>query len=369
MQTVSAAARANFAFSSLDEEDYTVRETVLAGFVMGTLRYDWGSIVGGVRVERLQNEGTATGLTASNEKTLFFPSLHLNYEVSPNGKLRVGYTTGAARANYDLIRPNVQISDADETIEGGNPAVRPERSWGLDAYLEWYIVPQGFASVGVFYRSVSDVLFTQRRTFGSNALDSGGIDRSDYVFTGITNGGEGRIYGLEAVLQLQLDPWTEDLGLPDFMGGFGINANLTLNNSRVTKPAFEDIPDRSVRLPGTSDVVYNIGAYFEKYGFSARLQYQRRSLWLDEVADELSDAGDTYWAADDELDFSMRYAFSEQFEIYADASNLLDQPGRRFSNPGGLLTASGIPTPFIENLTVEYERFGRRYSAGVRVTF
>jgi outer membrane receptor protein involved in Fe transport len=69
------------------------------------------------------------------------------------------------------------------------------------------------------------------------------------------------------------------------------------------------------------------------------------------------------------MDFSMRYAFNRNFEVYFDASNLLDQPGRRFSEPGNLLTATGTPTPFAENLTIEWERFGRRYSGGVRITF
>ena len=31
--------------------------------------------------------------------------------------------------------------------------------------------------------------------------------------------GSGRIYGMEAAAQLQLEPWTESLGLPSFMGG------------------------------------------------------------------------------------------------------------------------------------------------------
>ena len=380
MKAASAAAQANFAFTPVNAgaDNYKVRETVYAGFIMGTLRYDWGSILGGVRVEKVENRSIATGLTAESSDTFYFPSLHVNYNVSPNGKFRVGYTTGAARADYDQLRPNVVINDANLTISGGNPAVKPERSWGVDSYLEWYIAPQGFMSIGVFYRDVRDVLYTDRRTFGSDALNFGGVDRSDYIFSGITNAGEGRIVGLEMAAQLQLEPWTDNLGLPAWMGGFGITANVTLNDSEVTKPAFTDasinpvmaIPARKVRLPGTSDVVYNIGGYYEKYGFSARLQYQNRSEWLDNIANGLAaDAGDVYWAADDELDFSMRYAITGNFEVYADASNLLDNPGRRFAEPGNLLTATGNPAPFTDNLTIEYERFGRRYTAGVRVTF
>jgi TonB-dependent receptor len=381
MTSAAAAARANFGSARLTDEDYDVRETILAGFVMGTLKYDWGSILGGVRVERVENRGianipgTATALTAEASNTLYFPSLHVNYNVSPNGKARIGFTTGAARADYDLLRPNVQINDANLTISGGNPAIKPERSWGLDGYLEWYIAPQGFMSIGVYYRNVRDVLYTDRRTFGSDALNFGGIDRSDYIFSGIANAGEGRIIGIEMAAQLQLDPWVEDLGLPEFMGGFGITANLTLNDSEATKPAFLSgtgtviVPQRTVRLPGTSDVVYNIGAYYEKYGFSARLQYQKRSAWLDGIANDLTDAGDTYWAADEELDLSVRYAITNNFEVYFDASNLTNQPGRRFSEPGNLLTAAGTPTEFTDNLTIEWERFGRRYTGGVRITF
>ena len=385
MRAASDAARAGFAFTPNTGDDFTVREEVFAGYLMGTLRYDWGSILGGVRIERLENTGTALAtigansavVTAQNDKTLVFPSLHVNYNVSDNGKLRVGYTTGAARADYDQIRPNVVINDANLTISGGNPAVRPERSWGVDAYLEWYIVPQGFLSVGTYYRKVRDVLYTESRTFGSDALNFDGVDRSDYVFSGIANAGEGRIVGLEMAAQLQLEPWTEDLGLPGWMGGFGVTANLTLNDSEATKPGLLDrtvtpavtVPSRKLRLPGTSDVVYNIGAYYEKYGFSARLQYQKRSAWLDGIADTQADAGETYWAADDELDFSMRYAITPNFEVYFDASNLLDNPGRRFAEPGNLLTAQGSASPFQDNLTIEWERFGRRYTGGVRLTF
>ncbi|MBU7581100.1 MAG: TonB-dependent receptor plug domain-containing protein, partial [Porphyrobacter sp.] len=59
MEAASAAARANFAFTPVSggADDFEVRERIFAGFVMGTLRYDWGSIVGGVRAERVENRG------------------------------------------------------------------------------------------------------------------------------------------------------------------------------------------------------------------------------------------------------------------------------------------------------------------------
>jgi TonB-dependent receptor len=369
MRAASDAARKNFAFTPVTANNYDVREQVYAGFVMGTVRYDWGSVIGGVRVEHLKNRGIATGITAETDQTLAFPSLHINYNLDDTKKLRLSFNSGAARADYDQLRPNVVISDTNQTISGGNPAVKPERAYGLDGYFEWYMRPQGYLMLGAFYKKVEDVLYNQSRTFGSDALNSGGIDRSTYVFSGITNGGNGRIFGMEAAAQLQLEPWTDNLGLPEFMGGFGISANLTLNDSKVTKPASGTIPARKVRLPGTSDYVYNIGAYYEKYGLSLRLQYQNRSKWLDTIADTLVDAGDTYWDSDDELDFSARYAITRNIEVYFDASNLLNHPGRRFSDPASLLTASGIPTRSITSQTIEWERFGRRYSGGFRFNF
>lgn len=374
MRSIAARARTIRTPTPVDANNYKVTEEILAGYVMGTARFDWGSIVGGVRAERVKNTGQAIGtigttsglVTASSNSTLFFPSLHFNYNIDDTKKLRIGFTSGAARADYDQLRPNVVVNDANQTISGGNPSVKPERAYGVDAYLEWYVQPQGYFMIGAYYKRVEDVLFNSRRTFASNALNTGTIDRSSYIYSGIVNGGSGYLYGMEAAAQMQLEPYTDKLGLPDWMGGFGINANVTLNQSEVEKPAiagptaFLSPAARKVRLPGTSDVIYNLGIYYEKYGFSARLNYQLRTDWLDSVADTLVDAGDTYWALDTEMDFSARYEIKKGFEVYFDASNLLNQPGRRYSDAW-----TGKSTPY----TIEWERFGRRYTGGVRVTF
>jgi TonB-dependent receptor len=175
--------------------------------------------------------------------------------------------------------------------------------------------------------------------------------------------------GVEAAAQLQLEPYTTGLGMPAWLGGFGIRATATFNDSEVVKPAVAGTPDRKLRLPGTSDEVYNFAVYYEKYGASLQLSYQKRSLWLDSFADDLTDGGDTYWDSDDELDFSARYAFNKNLEIYFDATNLLNNPGRRFSEPGNLLTATGVPAAFNDIQTIEWERFGPRYALGIRFSF
>jgi TonB-dependent receptor len=335
---------------------YNVEEQVFAGYLAGRIGYDWGSILAGARIEHIKNRGGAFAngnvnlpVVVENDITLVYPSLHVNYDIAEDKKLRVSFNTGAARPDYDQLRPNFTFNDQNLTISGGNPFAKPERAYGVDAYFEWYVQPQGYISVGLFYKHIEDVLFDQTRTFNSDALDSGGVDRSQYLFTTIGNGGKGYIMGAEIAVQTQLEPYTEALGLPDWMGGFGITTNFTFNDSEAETPNGGKVP-----LPGTSDIVYNIGGYYEKYGLSMRLNYQKRTQWLDGLG-SVADGGDFYWTTDDEMDFSARYAVTPNFEVYFDASNLLNQPGRRYVRE--------------KQFIIEWERFGRRYTGGVRFTF
>ena len=336
---------------------YNVEEQVVAGYAMGRVAYDWGSVNGGVRVEQVRNTGQAyvvlggvsTLIEVENDETLVFPSLHINYDLNEDMKLRLSFNSGAARPDYDQLRPNFTFSDTNLTVSGGNPEAKPERAYGVDTYFEWYVQPQGFVSVGAFYKTVEDVLFDDVRPFGLDVLDSGGIDRSAYTLSTITNGGNGYIYGLEATVQQQLEPFTEQFGLPGWAGGFGLSANVTLNESEATAP-----DGSTIALPGTSDIVYNVGAYYEKYGLSMRLNYQYRSEWIDAFG-PAADGGNFYWAADEELDFSARYAINDTIELYFDGSNLLNQPGRRYVRDSAY--------------TIEWERFGSRYGGGIRFTF
>lgn len=353
---VSRAAALN-PYNPVTANYYKVEEQVASAYGMLRIGYDWGSILGGVRVEHITNTGEAiiapTGVNTlvevENTQTLVYPSLHINYDVRDDLKLRVSFNTGAARPDYDQLRPNFTFSDTNQTVSGGNPEAKPERAYGVDAYLEWYIQPQGYAMIGAFYKKVDDVLFNNTRVFGLDVLNTATVNRSGYVLNTLTNGGEGYIYGLEAAVQQQLEPFTEQFGLPEWVGGFGLSANVTLNSSEATAP-----DGTKVSLPNTSDVVANVGAYYEKYGFSARLNYRYRTEWLDAFGAAV-DGGNTFWATDDELDFSARYAINDHLEVYVDGSNLLDNPGRRYSRESAY--------------TIEWEQFGSRYDVGLRFNF
>jgi TonB-dependent receptor len=352
---VLTAAQGIATYTPVQEEFYRVKESVWSGYAMATSRFDWGNIVYGARIEHVRNSGTAFVFinndpplltTVNTSSTLVFPSAHLNWNVSDEHKLRLGFTTGAARPDYTVARPSFNIDDGDEAISGGNPFAVPERARGVDLYWEYYGRNGGFASVGVFYKDVSRALFEASRQFGDTRFDTAGLPRSQYDYSTTVNGGDGYIWGAEAALQLQLDNFGGDHG---FIGGFGIIANATYNKSRVTTP-----DGRRITFPGTSRWVYNVGPYFEKYGVSARVVYQKRTEWLSELGDG-STGGDIFWDTDGELDASIRYAITPNIEVYAEGGNLLNGPGRRYAGN--------------KVRTLEFEKFGRRFQAGIRVTY
>ncbi|AZS20756.1 MULTISPECIES: TonB-dependent receptor [unclassified Caulobacter] len=356
---------------------WRVGETITAGYAMATTRFDWGNIVYGVRVEHIENEGQAfvnfpaSGTTpaglrlvkVSSDDTLYYPSAHLNWNLREDVKLRVGLTTSASRADFDDLRPNFTFSDSNQTISGGNPDAKPERQVGLDTYLEWYVDRETFVSAGVFYKDLKDVLVQTSKTFGDTSLNSGGVDRSGYAFSSIGNAGEGHIKGLEVFFTGTAESFVQSRNLPAWLGGFGTRLSGTWTSSEVTLPSVSGVPARTISVLGTSDAVYNVQAIYEKYGLTMRLAYQYRTPWGQSVGSYrvinggvfASGNGDIFWDSDEELDFSARYQVNKNIEVFFDASNLTNAGARRYADQS--------------RYTIEYEKFGPRYVAGVRFNF
>jgi len=350
---------------------YEVTEQAMAAYGMATVDFDWGNIVFGVRVENTENTGEApttlrlapvppatVGVsstvitTSASDETLVFPSVHLNWDVADNKRFRLSVNSGAARPDYDDLRPGFSVDDALLTASGGNPAATPEKAVGVDAYFEWYFNTGGLFQIGAFYKDIEDVLFDFTTNLGPVAFPDG-RDRSDYTLSTLVNGFEGEITGLELAYQQSAEVFVESAGLPAWMGGFGIQTNLTVTDSEAVAP-----DGRTVRLPGTSDLIYNIIPYYENDGFSIRLSYQYRTEWLNSVGlggISASNGGDQFWDDDEEVDLSIRYSFNDAVEWYFDASNLTNGRGLRYSTD--------------RRYTIENETFGARYLMGVRFNF
>lgn len=360
MQRDTAGALSNF---------WRVTETLTAGYVMGTTTFDWGSVVYGVRAEQIENSGKAFSsslnrfVTTSSDDTLFYPSVHLNYDFTDELKLRIGLTSTASRPDYDELRPNFTFNDSNQTVSGGNPDAKPEKQKGFDAYLEHYGKSGGYLSAGFFYKDIEDVLFTQAGVFGSSILNTGTTDRSGYTLTTTRNAGTGDLKGFEVFASQTFEEAAKAIGAPEWMEGLGFKAAFTWADSSVNVPAVGTAPARKITLPGTSKNTYNLQATYEKYGLTLRLAYQYRTAWLQDVgAYQLvggrlvpTDNGDIYWDSDEEIDFSARYQVNDNIEWFFDAANIGDQPSIRYGDQ--------------KQNPIERERFGPRYVSGIRFNF
>jgi TonB-dependent receptor len=356
--TLAAQGASRIQANTSETNNYKVDESVLAAYAMATTYFNWGNILAGARVEQVENSGSALVQFGSafrpaevgGDNLQFFPSVHVNWDISEELKLRLSANSGAARPDFTILRPNFNVSDETATISGGNPFAEPEKASGVDAYLEWYLPEGGFVSVGAYYKALDDVLFTvQRPRFGSDVLNQPGIDRSGYRFTTTDNGGSGYLAGFELAASQTLEPFADRLNLPDWASGFGINANLTLNESESETP-----DGRKVQLPGSSDMIYNLAMSYERYGVSTRLSWQYRTKYIDSIGDG-DILGDGFWDEVGRLDFKVGYTFNDNVNVYLEANNLLREPGIRYTG---------------ESIRVsEYEEFGQRYMIGLRLNF
>ena len=119
----------------------------------------------------------------------------------------------------------------------GNPTLRPELAWGLDAALESYFAKDGMASVSVYARRIRDVVLQRLYQDGASWV------------TTPSNSGGASVRGIEADLRLPLAApaprWP----------AFDLRANLGRNWSRV-----DALPGPDNRLEAQAPFTLNLGA-------------------------------------------------------------------------------------------------------------
>ncbi|EJL30711.1 TonB-dependent receptor [Novosphingobium sp. AP12] len=348
---LEAAGRYDPALDVPATDRYFQREKTLAGYAMAKIESGALTAVGGVRVEKytLGNDGSVltgavyTPLSRHTSKTDFFPSLNLKYSATDNLVLRLAGQRSVSRPAYGAIRVGASINDTNSpgTIGGGNPFLKPEYTWGVDASIEYYLPGNGMISVAGFSRWVDDVLYQSQIPVGSDFYDFGGVDRSNYLLSGTYNGDKGKLYGVELNVLKQFD------FLPGALDGFGYQGNLTLLDGDFDMPT-----QKNVSFQGMSDTIANASLFYEKYGVSARVSYQWRSDWLDTLGGMGSGESRKGY---ENLDVSLRYALTENFTLFADLSNLTDETYVAYQG------TTATPT--------EVEQIGSRYLFGVRFSY
>jgi TonB-dependent receptor len=357
-----------------ENEKINIDETLLSAYVMQTFEMEWGNIIAGIRIEDTKyktvgfklegavlDPGSAGGeqyiggvqvpISVKRSYTNILPSLHVNYNFSEDLKGRVSYSTGLSRPSYIEARASASISELFTSVGGGNPNLKQEESWGIDAALEWYFDEASILSLTVFYREIDNVISSSiEKVLGSVYSDTA-VPGELWDLSSFGNGKNGELKGIELAFTGRLDNY-----IGGFFSGFGIEGSVAFIESEYTSPS-----GFKFSLPGQSDTNYNLSLFYENYGFSARLTYRYRDRWLDETetGDVFGlDAG-VYWDTQDRLDLALRYNLEEltgyQASIFVDVNNLTDAVDLRYSgekwNPN------------------QSESYGRRFVAGVRLSF
>lgn len=356
IEALQAAGGFNKTFNPVN--DTNIDENIYAGYGMATTDFDWGNVVYGVRAEYTDfatsgsqiNGGVITPVSFDDTYFNVLPSVHVNIDLQDDLKLRFSGSTGVSRPTYTELRASATVDPIDLEIDGGNPFLKTEKSYGFDTSLEWYFDEASIVSVGAYYRAIDNVIYADTTTVPDGSVFAPGVIPSGTPTTvnSFFNGEDGELMGLELNLIAQAT------FLPYPFDGFGVAGNLTLLDGKFTAPTR---PQGKFDLPGTSDVIYNASIFYENFGLSVRLNYQYRDDWLSTTE---NDSLTEYWAAEERLDLSIRYALPFEtdgvsFALFANANNLTNATDVRYVN-----TAR---TPN------QVESFGSRYLVGLRVDY
>ncbi len=302
-----------------ETEDYIVKEQTLAAYIMTELNINpLFMVLPGVRIERttVDLEGytydpdleTISENTSETDYTKVFPMVHARYRLTPNTNIRAAFTTALARPNfYDMV-PYIIIDDENREI--GNPDLKPTTSMNYDVMIEHYDRTIGIISVGAFYKSIENPIFTYTfdNEFGGETEQPG-------------NGQAGSISGVEIAVQRQLK------FLPFPLDGIGVYGNYTYTSSDATLPE-----GREAQFPGQPDHVYNLALSYEKRGFSGQISLNYHDKFVTEFGSDSEDSPDSDEWIDKHLqiDFSASYQITPSFNVFLELVNITNEPLRAF---------------------------------------
>jgi TonB-dependent receptor len=158
----------------------------------------------------------------------------------------------------------------------------------------------------------------------------------DFLDTRERNGLSGSISGLEFAAQKTFD------------NGFGGIVNYTYVTSTQ-----DDAPVGDLGYNGFTPHTLNATVFYEGDRLAARVSYNFRDGFLVQENDVQSEPRQR--ESFSQVDFSASYELTDQFQVFVEGLNILNEDTRDFSR--------------FSNRVLEYTRVGARYTAGIRAKF
>lgn len=301
-------------------------------------------------VDEDENESLESTGNRKNSYTNCLPSVLLKYDVNDDLKLRASFTETLSRPKYSALIPSVNYNRADEEATIGNPNLKPTTSYNFDLSAEYYFKSVGLVSVGLFYKSINNVIVDEVWKGMDSQLPITGT--YDYEISKPINAYDADLFGVEVAYQRDFGFITPVLKCLGFYGNYTYTANKTKNH-HFEHRVLEDGED--VDMIGSPEHTANASLFFEKWGFNLRLSYNFASAFVDEMG-EVAQL-DRYYDKVNYLDLNASYTFGKRFKttIYADVTNLLNQPLRYYQGT--------------KDRTAQVEYYGARFNAGIKVSF
>ncbi len=328
--------------------DYEMREDVGALYVMSRMDFDDLRILYGLRYEHTDFEADGflvravdvpgeddvqvTEVNFAKDYGNLLPSVNIRYKPSDNLILRAAYTEAIARPSFGDVTPTaeeIEIEQDDDEIsleaQVGFPGLSPYESRNLDFSVEYYPENLGILSAGLFYKEIDNFVFlADVSSVADPALYTGGIAVTDVEIFQPVNGDAAELLGLEL-------GWTRYFSdLPSPFDGLLLMANATLTDSEASLGLGDNAtrPD-DIALPLQADLVANFIIGYEKYGWSLRLSSACVSERLAQV--NLEDvSNDLYEDGHNQIDLTVKYDVSENFQVFFNAINLNEAPNYRY---------------------------------------
>ena len=321
---------------------FRAQEASYAAYGQGKYEFDIGGGIGvdgtfGLRI--VNTDGEYSGFSRVDGQPVerlvrqnyvdILPSIQSRLRFSNEFQVRLAYNETRTRPGFGQLNPSLNITRNSPGPDGsppryaafgsgGNPDLRPLTSNNYDATLEYYFSPNGSATLAVFYRDLDGFIGNYTRDVEDPVYGLIQINRPE-------NAGSGSIKGAEASFQTFFD------FLPGALSGLGVQANVTYLDGTNGLPTALGEGARQVRITGLSKWAYNLTAFYERNGISARLSYNHRSSFINSYnrnANEEQYAGEITRPVS-RLDFSLSYDLMEGITLVGNASNLLGEP---FSN-------------------------------------
>ena len=300
--------------------NFDLSEQHLSGYGMATYECnDRTTLVAGLRLTQTQTEvdsqvfvtdasgdGYLVPFKGEKDYLSVLPSAHLKYALTEDSNLRLALTRTFARPDFGDLNPGGYYAEHDNEFIGGNSELEPTYSWNIDAIYEHYFSDAGIISAGLFYKDITDPIFTDVTEGEYNGNTGVDIYRPE-------NGDAAWLRGAEFNFVRKMD------FLPGALANLGVSANLTVMDSGMNIPGRDGVP-----IPRQADLLHNIAVYYDDGAFSVRLAQNHKGEYVEEHGGGRDE--DQFYGAYTSVDLSANYTVNDQLVIFAEAINLTDEP-------------------------------------------